>query len=333
MNLETTYLGLPLPHPFVLGACPLSSSLDHLRAAEDAGAAALHLHSMFEEQVLHQERGRDAHIHAHEEAFAEAGGYFPSQAEYMLGPEEYLAHVSAAKAAVSVPIIASLNGTHPGSWVYYAKQMESAGADAIELNLYDAPSSDEQDAGTIEARLLEIVQSVCEEVGVPIAVKISPYFTSIPHLARRFEEAGAKGLTLFNRFYQPDLDLEELEAVPSLTLSSSDELRLRLRWMAMLFGRLSSSLACSGGVRTRDDAIKALMCGADAVQLVSEVLENGVERIGQLREEVAAWMTEKEYTSLQQMKGSMSHQHVPNPEALERANYLKVLQSWKPNSF
>lgn len=331
MNLTTNYLGLELAHPFILGASPLAANLDRVRRAEDAGAAAITLHSLFEEQALRQEAGLAAHVYAHADSFGEASSYFPPQVDYHFGPEEYLDHIADAKEAVGVPIIASLNGTHLGGWNYFAKAIEEAGADALELNLYATPTISDESSEIIESRLAEIVKSVCKTVSIPVAVKISPYFTSVAQFARRLEDAGACGLVLFNRFYQPDIDLENLEITPSLQLSDSSELLLRLRWIAMLYGRCQLDLACTGGVHTRDDALKALMCGADAVQVVSALLRNGVEYITALRRETSSWLSENEYESLAQMKGSMSHRHAPDPEALERANYMRVLQSWQPN--
>jgi len=332
MNLETEYLGLTLPHPFVLGASPLAANLDRVRRAEDGGAAAIHLHSLFEEQTLHQEAGLEAHVYAHAESFAEAADYFPPEAEYHFGPDDYLEHLRAAKHAVNIPVIASLNGTHLGGWTHFAKEMENAGADALELNLYYQPRSDEESAAAVEDRLIEIVKAVAESTRLPVAVKLSPFFTSLAHMARRLEGAGAHSLVLFNRFYQPDIDLDELSTVPLLQLSDSSELLLRLRWLAVLFGRYRLNLACTGGVHTRDDALKALMCGADCVQLVSELLVHGVDRLRGLRREVEQWMEGMEYESLAQMKGSMSYLHAPNPEAIERANYLRILQSWEPQA-
>jgi len=332
MNLTTSYLGLELAHPFILGASPLASNLDRVRRAEDAGAAAITLHSLFEEQALRQEEGLQAHVYAHADSFGEASSYFPAEVEYHYGPEEYLDHLAASKRAVNVPIIASLNGTHLGGWSYFSKQIEAAGADALELNLYSAPRVSDESPEIVEARLAQIVQTVCKAVKIPVTVKLSPFFSSLSHFARQLERAGAKGLVLFNRFYQPDIDLEALDVTPSLQLSDSSELLLRLRWIAMLYGRQQLDLACTGGVHTRDDAIKAVMCGADAVQMVSGLLGSGVERIGHIRDEVSAWLEEREYSSLAQMKGSLSHRNAPNPEALERANYMRVLQSWEPQT-
>ncbi|GHB99887.1 dihydroorotate dehydrogenase-like protein [Cerasicoccus arenae] len=332
MKLETKYLGLTLPHPFILGASPLASNLDRIRHAEDAGVAAITLHSLFEEQVLRYEAGMEAHVYAHEDSFSEAGSYFTKDVDYHYGPEEYLTHISRAKEAVDVPIIASLNGTHLGGWSYFAKEIARAGADALELNLYYLPRVSDESAEIVESRLEEIVKSVSESVDLPIAVKLSPFFTSLAHVARRLENAGAKALVLFNRFYQPDINIEELEPTPTLKLSDSSELLLRLRWLAVLFGRYQMDLACTGGVHNRDDALKAIMSGADVLQLVSELLLNGVDRIGVIRREVENWMEEMEYESLAQMRGSMSYCRAPNPEAIERGNYLRILQSWEPGN-
>ncbi|WP_269536971.1 dihydroorotate dehydrogenase-like protein [Cerasicoccus fimbriatus] len=332
MNLTTQYLGLELAHPFILGASPLASNLDRVRQAEDAGAAAITLHSLFEEQVVHHEEGLDAHVFAHEESFAEAESYFPKEVEYHYGPDEYLAHLAAAKAAVDTPIIASLNGTHLSGWSHFAREIEKAGADALELNLYYQPHVTYETADNVETRLEEIVKSVCGTIDIPVAVKLSPFFTSLGHFARRLEDAGAKGLVLFNRFYQPDIDIEELELTSTLALSDSSDLLLRLRWLAVLFGRNQLDLACTGGVHTRDDAIKALMCGADVVQIVSELLTHGVGRLESLRRELSDWLEAHEYESLAQLKGSMSYQHAPNPEIIERGNYVRILQSWEPKA-
>lgn len=328
MNLETQYLGLHLPHPFIMGASPLARTLDGARRAEDAGAAAIVLHSLFEEQFSRYEEGLQHHVLAHEETFSEATTYFPSDVVYHYGPEQYIEHLKSLKQALGIPVIASLNGTHPGGWASYATYLAEAGADAIELNLYEQPTSLTETAEAVEARLLEVVRAVRAAVNVPLAVKLSPYFTSLPLLAMRLREAGVNALVLFNRFYQPDIDIDELETVPTLKLSTSDELLLRLRWIAMLYRRTELELAVTGGVHTASDAAKAIMAGADAVLLVSAVLKNGFSKIHQLHEELAQWMTEKEYESLQQLKGSMSYLNAPEPESIERANYLKILQSW-----
>lgn len=333
MNLETTYLGLKLPHPFILGASPLAATLDRVRQAEDAGAAAITVHSLFEEQILNHDLGLEAHIYSHEESSGEARTYFPSSVAYHYGPEEYLEHLRQTKQAVDIPVIGSLNGVHLGSWTQYAGQIAETGVDALELNLYYQPNTEKEEAEKVEQRLTTIVSHVRSTVEIPITIKLSPFFSSLPHFIHRLEQVGANGIVLFNRFYQPDIDIEELETLPTLKLSDSSDLLLRLRWLAVLFGRYEQlSLACTGGVHTRDDALKAIMSGADCIQLVSVLLKHGVNRLGQIRDEVADWMEEKEYDSLEQMKGSMSYLHAPKPDAIERANYLRILQSWEPDS-
>lgn len=328
MNLKTTYLGFELPHPFVVGASPIAAKLDRVRQAEDAGAAGLVMNSLFEEQIIHHEAGLAEHVYSHEESYAEATSYFPSPEDFHLGPDEYLERIREIKQAVDIPVIASLNGTNLGTWMEYAKYMEEAGADALELNLYYQPRSEEESSEQVESGLIEIVEKVRQSVKLPLAVKLSPFFSSLPCFVKQVEDKGANAVVLFNRFYQPDIDIENLEAVPSLKLSDSSELLLRLRWLAILAGRTQLNLAVTGGVHTHEDAVKAVMAGADAIQLVSTLLRNGLPQITKLRRELAQWMEEREYESLAQMKGSMSYQHAPNPEAIERANYLRILQSW-----
>lgn len=328
MNLKTTYLGLELPHPFIVGASPFSSRLDRVRQAEDAGAAAIVMNSLFEEQLLHHEAGVEQHVYSHEEAFAEATSYFPAAHNYHLGPDEYLAHIAEIKQSVDMPVIASLNGTHIGTWMEYSKFMEEAGADALELNIYYQPRNEDENSDSVESNLLDVVGKVRGAVKFPLAVKLSPFFSSLPHFCKQLEEKGANAVVLFNRFYQPDIDIENLEAVPSLKLSDSSELLLRIRWLAVLAGQNSLDLAVTGGVHTMEDAIKATMAGADCIQMVSALLRNGMPYLGQIKQEMTEWMEEMDYESLRQMKGSMSYQHAPNPEAIERANYLRILQSW-----
>ncbi|MBC2594784.1 dihydroorotate dehydrogenase-like protein [Ruficoccus amylovorans] len=328
MDLKTTYLGLELPHPFVVGASPIAARLDRVRLAEDAGAAAIVMNSLFEEQIIHHEEGLQKHVLSHEDSFAEATSYFPSADEFDLGPDEYLERIREIKQAVDIPVIASLNGTNLGTWTEYAKYMEEAGADALELNLYYQPRSAEESSEQVEGNFVEIVEKVRQSVKLPLAVKLSPFFSSLPNFIKRIEDKGANAAVIFNRFYQPDIDIENLEAVPSLKLSDSSELLLRLRWLAILSGRTQLDLAVTGGVHTAEDAIKAVMAGADCIQLVSTLLRHGLPQLTKLRNEMAQWMEEKEYDSLEQMKGSMSYQHAPNPEAIERANYLRILQSW-----
>lgn len=329
MDLSTTYMGLKLAHPLMPGACPLADDLDGVRRLEDAGAAAIVLRSLFEEQIAREQMSTFMHTDSHGESFAEALSFFPSPDGFVLGPDEYLEHLRKVKAAVKVPVIASLNGTSLGGWLRYAALMEQAGADALELNVYAINTDMEEDAPTLEKRVLGMVRSIKGAVKIPVAVKLSPFYTSVAHFAKRLEEACADGLVLFNRFYQPDIDVEELQTVRSLVLSTSSELPLRLRWLAILSGRLRPSLAISGGVHTHLDAIKAVMAGAHAVQVVSALLKHGPGYLKPMREELERWLVEHEYESLAQMCGSMSLRNSPDPAAYERGNYMMILQSWR----
>jgi len=328
MDLSTTYLGFSLPHPLMPGASPLVDDLDTVKRLEDAGAAAIVMHSLFEEQINHEVLGQERAVEMHEESFAEALSYFPRPDEFRLGPDAYLEQIRKIKAAVRVPVIASLNGTTPAGWLQYATLIQQAGADALELNLYYLATQAWESADVVERRKLDAVKLVKQAVKIPVAVKISPYFTSLAHFAGALDEVGADGIVLFNRFYQPDIDIENLEVVPNLNLSHSPTLRLRLRWLAILFSHVKANLACSGGVHTPEDAIKAVMAGASAVQVVSALLRQGPEHLAVLRRGMEQWLEQHEYESLRQMLGSMSHRSCPNPQALERANYMKVLQSW-----
>lgn len=330
MNLETTYLGLKLENPFVVGASPLCATLDGVRRAEDAGAAAIVFHSLFEEQLQYQEDGQEAHVLSYDDSSAEADSYFPQPViDYNYGPGRYLEHLCEARRAVDIPLIASLNGTTLTGWTDFAKRFEATHVDALELNLYYQPRHETETAAEVEERLLEIVRNVRASVKIPVAVKLSPFFTSLPHFVSELRKAGADGVVLFNRFYQPDIDIEALENKPFLELSTSAELPLRLRWLAMLHDRHDGlSLSSSGGVQCGRDAIKAVMSGADAVQCVSTLLRHGIGHIGVMRRQMAEWMEEKEYKNLEEMKGSMSYARTPNPGMIERANYLHILQSW-----
>jgi dihydroorotate dehydrogenase (fumarate) len=330
MDLSTTYLGFKLPNPLMPGASPLVDDLDTVKRLEDAGAAAIVMHSLFEEQITREQLG---HLHAvemHEDSFAEALSYFPQPQEYRLGPEAYLEQIRKIKAMVKVPVIASLNGTSPAGWLDYAKLIEQAGADALELNVYYLATQAWETSESVERRTLEAVRVVTGAVKIPVAVKLSPFYSALANLAKQLDEAGADALVLFNRFYQPDIDVEELEVVPSLQLSDSSELLLRLRWLAILSGHVKGSLACSGGVHSPLDAIKAVMAGAHAVQLVSALLKREPAYLQTVRSGMERWMEEHEYSSLSQMHASMSHQKSPNPQALERANYMRILQGWRP---
>lgn len=327
VNLKTNYLGIELQHPLVVGASPLVDNLDRVREIEDAGAAALVMHSLFEEQILMDDLAEDSYVHGHEDTFAEATSYFPGSSAFALNPETYLERIQKIKEIVSMPVIGSLNGRTPSGWTDYAGDIEKAGADALELNLYFQPGLNIDHPAKIEEDAIKIVRSVCQRVKIPVSVKLSPYFTSLPHFAKLAAQAGAKGLVLFNRFYQPDIDIEELQTTPHLQLSDSSELLIRLRWLAILRDQVSMDLACSGGVHTNADVIKSLMAGADSVQMVSCLLKNGVGQLAALRKELEDWMEEHEYPSVEEMKGSMSYRNTPNPDAIERANYVRILTS------
>src|SRR5262245_17603494 len=328
MDLSTTYLGFRLPHPFLPGASPLVDDLDTVRRLEDAGAAAIVMHSLFEEQITREQVAVARYLDVPSESYAEALTYLPSPESFALGPEEYLEHIHKLKATVSVPVIASLNGATDGGWLGYARLMENAGADALELNVYALATDFNESSEMLERRTLHMVDAIKREIGIPVAVKLSPFYTSLAYFARRLAERGADGLVIFNRFYQPDIDVETLEVAPTLHLSESSELLLRLRWLAILSGRVDTSLAVTGGIHTTLDAVKAVMAGADAVQIVSALLRHGPEQLTALRRDLALWLEEHEYDSLAQMKGSMNLLRCPNPAAHERANYMTILQSW-----
>ncbi len=329
MDLSTTYLGFHLPHPLMPGASPMVDHLDTVKRLEEAGAAAIVMHSLFEEQIVQEQLATIHYLELHADSHVEAISYFPRPSEFTLGPEQYLDQLARIKAAVSIPVIASLNGTTVGGWVEYARRIQEAGADALELNVYYLATNLKEPAEAVERRTLDILRAIKRDVTLPIAVKLSPFFSSLGHFAAELDAAGVDGLVLFNRFYQPDIDIELLDVVPRLELSSSSELLLRLRWLAMLSGRINASLAVTGGVHTAVDAIKALMAGADAVQMVSALLRRGPEHLRAVREEMERWLEEHEYDSLQQMRGSMNLARSPDPSALERANYIRVLQGWK----
>jgi dihydroorotate dehydrogenase (fumarate) len=328
MDLSTTYLGLRLPHPLIPGASPLVDDLDTVRRLEDAGAAAIVMHSLFEEQITREQLASVRSMDAVAESSAEALTFFPDTDAFALGPEEYLEQIHKLKAMLSIPVIGSLNGATDGGWLGYARLIESAGADALELNVYSLATDPTVSGEMIERRTLHMLESVKRSVGIPVAVKLSPFYTSVSHLAHRLAEHGADGLVLFNRFYQPDIDVETLEVAPTLRLSDSSELLLRLRWLAILSGRIKASLAVTGGVHGALDAVKAVMAGADAVQVVSTLLRHGPDHLANLRRDLALWLEEHEYESLAQMKGSMSLLRCPDPAAHERVSYTAVLQSW-----
>jgi dihydroorotate dehydrogenase (fumarate) len=330
MNLSTTYLGLKLAHPLMAGASPMVDDMGMVKRLEDAGASAIVMHSLFEEQITREEQGTIMDMELSSNSSAEAISFFPQPDEFRLGPEKYLEQIRRIKAAVAVPVIASLNGTTPSGWLHHGKLMQEAGADALELNVYHIPTDAKETAADVEKRTLEIVRAVKSEVKIPVAVKLSPFFSSLAHFAVELEAAGADGLVLFNRFFQPDINVEELVAEPSLQLSGPADLLLRLRWLAVLHGHLKGSLAVTGGVHDGIGALKAVMAGADAVQMVSALLIHGPERLAQTRASLAEWLEEHEYASLAQARGSMSLLKCPNPQAFTRANYMRILNGWKP---
>ncbi|MCC7355414.1 MAG: dihydroorotate dehydrogenase-like protein [Anaerolineae bacterium] len=329
MDLTTTYMGMTLKNPVVASASPLSESLDNIRKMEDAGAAAVVMYSLFEEQITLESNLLDHYLSYGTESFAEALTYFPNMATYKVGPEEYLNQIRRAKAAVGIPIIGSLNGVSTGGWIRYARKIEEAGADALELNIYYIPSDVKTTSVEVEEMHLEVVRDIKASISIPVAVKLSPFFSATANMAYRLAGAGANALVLFNRFYQPDFDLEKLEVVPFLVLSNSSELRLPLRWAAILYGRVQADLAITSGVHTYEDVLKCMMAGAKVLMMASELLRNGIHRIDQILEDMTWWMEEHEYESVTQMQGSMSQKHVAEPAAFERANYMKILQSWR----
>jgi dihydroorotate dehydrogenase (fumarate) len=329
MDLSTTYLGLKLPHPLMPGASPMVDDIDNVRRLEDAGAAAIVMHSLFEEQISREQVATFVHTESHGQSFAEALTYFPSPEAFALGPEEYLEHVRKVKQAVSVPVIGSLNGFTPGGWLDYAKLIEQAGADALELNVYYLGSDPDESGVSIEERTVKMVKAVREAVRIPVAVKLSPYYTSLAQFAGQLDGAGADGLVLFNRFYQPDIDVEELQVRRQIHLSTSAELPLRLTWLALLSPKVKASLAVSGGAHTLLDVVQSVMTGAHAVQLVSCLLKRGPSHLATLKGELTQWLEEHEYHSLHQMQGSMNLEACPDPAVYERANYMLMLQSWR----
>ena len=327
-DLSTSYLGLSLKNPLVVSPSPLCQDLGSIRQMEDAGAAAVVLHSLFEEQLTLESQELD-HFLAHgTDSFAEALSYFPDLGRYNLGPDGYLEHIRKAKAAVKIPIIGSLNGVSTGGWISYAKKIEQAGADALELNVYYIPTDPEMSGAQVEQMYADLVRDMRASVKIPVAVKLGPYFSALASMARRLDQAGADGLVLFNRFYQPDFDLEKLEVTPNLVLSRSDELRLRLTWVGILYGCVKADMAITGGVHTAEDAIKSMMAGARVAMMTSALLRNGIPHLKTVLGGVADWMEKHEYDSIRQMQGSMSQKSVAEPAAFERANYMKVLSSY-----
>ncbi len=328
MDLKTTYLNLELRSPLVPSASPLSQEIANIRRMEDAGAGAVVLFSLFEEQIEQEERTLRHYMSKGLESYAESLSYFPEPEEFRFGPDEYLEHIRRAKAAVRIPVIASLNGSSAGGWIGHARRMQEAGADALELNLYEIPAEVDSTSHEVEQRQLDVVREICQSVQIPVAIKIGPYFTAPANMAARLHRAGADGLVLFNRFYQPDFDLENLEVRPSIRLSGSDELLLRLRWIAILHDRVPMSLAATGGIHTHEDALKALLAGADVTMLCSALLRRGIEHLEVVRAGLVRWMEERDYKSVEQLKGSMSQRSCHDPTAFERASYMKALTGY-----
>jgi dihydroorotate dehydrogenase (fumarate) len=329
IDLTTTYMGLSLKNPVVPSASPLSASLDSVKRMEDAGAAAVTLHSLFEEQIEFEVEALGHFLERGTESFAEALTYFPAVHEYRREPDDYVEHIRQCKEAVDIPIIGSLNGVSLGGWTGYAKKFEEAGADAVELNVYYIPTNDSLMSYDVEDLYVKLLKEVKRHVSIPVAMKLSPYFSAMPHVASMLDAEGADALVLFNRFYQPDIDIEELEVTPNLQLSTPVEMRLPMRWIAILYGRLDCSMALTSGIHSAEDVIKSVMVGADVANVCSVLLKGGIGKIDDLLTGLATWMEEHEYESVEQMKGSMSHKSVREPAAFERANYMKVLNSYR----
>ncbi len=325
-DLSTTYLGLKLPSPLVVSASPLSRDLDGIRRLEEAGASAVVLYSLFEEQLRQEEMDLNYHLNAGTESSPESLTYFPQPSEFHTGPEGYLKHIRKAKSAVKIPIIASLNGSTLGGWTKFAGEIEKAGADAIECNIYSIPTDSKLTAADVEKSYLDIVRAVKSTVTIPVAVKLSPFFSNLSNFAQRLDDAGADALVLFNRFYQPDIDLEELEIRPNVLLSTQQALRLPLTWIGILHGRVRASLAGTGGVHSAEDVVKLLMVGANATMLCSSLMRHGVNHLRHVERELREWMEEHEYESVVQMQGSMSQIRCPDPGAFERAQYTRAVK-------
>jgi len=328
MDLSTTYLGLKLRSPLLPAASPLSEEIDTIKEMEDAGAAGVVLYSLFEEQLRSDSAELARHLEHGTESFAEALTYFPEPESFRLGPEEYLKHIGKAKQAVRIPIIASLNGSSAGGWTQYAKAIQQAGADALELNIYYIPTDESLTSAQVEQTYLDILKSVKSAVTIPVAVKLSPFFTNFANMARRLDEAGANGLVLFNRFYQPDIDLESLEVKPNILLSTPMAMRVPLRWIALLYGKLRANLCATSGIHRASDALKMLMAGADVTTLCSALIRHGVRQISVVEQDMIAWMEEHEYESVSQLKGSLSQKNCAEPSAFERAQYMKAISQF-----
>ncbi len=328
MDLSTTYLGLKLRSPLVASASPLSESIDNIKRMEDAGASAVVLYSLFEEQIRREREALYYYLTHGTESYAEALTYFPEPVTYHAKPDEYLEHIRKAKAAVDIPVIASLNGSSIGGWTQYATKMQEAGADALELNIYYIPTNVEMTAVEVEQTYINILSAVKSVVNIPVAVKLSPFFSNMANMAKQLDQAGADALVLFNRFYQPDIDLEELEVRPNVILSSPQALRLPLRWIALLYGRISANLAATSGIHSAEDVIKVMMVGANVAMMTSALLKNGIDHLQTVENGVAEWMERREYVSIEQMRGSMSQINSEDPSAFERAQYMRSLTTY-----
>jgi dihydroorotate dehydrogenase (fumarate) len=331
-SLTTRYLGLTLRSPLIVGACaPLTEKIDQIKQLEDAGAAAIVLHSLFEEQLRQESLNYHHHLTHGTESFAEALSYFPESDIFHIGPESYLEHIRQAKEQVDIPIIASLNGSTLGGWTDYARQIEQAGADALELNLYALPTDSGKTGADIEQTYLDIVHAITSSVSIPVAVKLSPFFSNLTNFAKQLSDhAGINGLVLFNRFYQPDLDIENLEVSPHVLLSTAQDLRLPLRWIAILYGTLPIDFAATSGIYTAEDVVKMLMVGASATLLVSALLRHGMKHLKTIEQDLRNWMLEYEYDSIEELRGCMSQAYCPDPSAFERAQYMRSLQTYVP---
>jgi dihydroorotate dehydrogenase (fumarate) len=329
MDLTTTYLGLKLKNPLVASASPLSEKVEVVKKLESAGISAVVMYSLFEEQIIHESLELDHYLDYGTDSYAEALTYLPNIGRYSIGPEKYVDHLRLLKKAVDIPIIGSLNGVSAGTWIEYARKIEAAGADALELNIYYLPFETDLTSEELEITYVNFVSKVRSRINIPLAVKIGPYFSGLGNMCARLVDAGADGLVLFNRFYQPDIDLEKLEITPNLELSTSQELRLPLRWIALLSGRVKTDFALTTGVHTAEDVLKAMMAGARVVMLASELLKKGTGRVPELLVDLENWMNAHDYTSIQQMQGSMSEVAIHDPHALRRSNYIKVLNSYK----
>ncbi len=329
MDLTTKYLGLTLRSPLVASASPLSEEIGNIKKLEDAGIGAIVLYSLFEEQIRLEQEEYNFHTTHGTDAFAESLSYFPEIDDYKLGPELYLEHIQKAKASVKVPIIASLNGSSLGGWTSYAKEMENAGADAIELNIYNIPTNADMTGDQVEQQYVDILKAVKSAVKIPVALKLSPYFSNFSNVAKRFDEAGANALVLFNRFYQPDIDLDEFEVTPNLILSQSNAMRLPMRWIAILKDNIKADLAATSGIHTGTDVIKMMMVGANVAMLCSSLLKHGINHVKNIEDHMKQWMRENDYKSISEMQGSMSQQKIANPGSFERAQYMKAITKYQ----